>query len=432
VPVVKWVRLALLLMVLLAVANANAACASRPPSKPAGAASHAGVPSHTAGPASPAGYGAVSRSAPPCTTAAAAAPALAASATAMTTLQPSASKTGFAPAAPFGVAVATDGSWGFASLRDGLGVFRLAAGRPPVLLHIVALPSTGAAGIALSPDGRLLLVASEGSGAVVVSVPAAEAGGNGAVLGTLSAPGAQLGGAIEVAVSPDSRYAFVSLESADEIAVFNLRAALAHGFGRSAYVGAIPTQVAPVGLAIAPDGRWLYSTSEARSSRSEVGTLAVINTARAESDPATSVVTRVPAGCNPVRVATSPNGSVVWVTARASDALLAFSAAALRFNPRSSLLTDVAVGEAPVGLAIVRDGSLIVVADSNRFNASGQQASLAVIDVRAALVGRPALLGYLPAGTFPRDVAANPSGSAVLVANFGSSQVESLNVADLR
>jgi DNA-binding beta-propeller fold protein YncE len=153
--------------------------------------------------------------------------------------------------------------------------------------------------------------------------------------------------------------------------------------------------------------------------------------ASAESDPATSVVTRVPAGCNPVRVTTSANGSVVWVTARASDALLAFSAARLQASPRSALLADVAVGEAPVGLALVRDGSLIVVADSNRFDVSGQHASLAVVDVRAALAGRPALLGYLPAGAFPRDVAANPSGSAVLVANFASSQVESVNVAGL-
>ena len=350
----------------------------------------------------------------------------------MTTIQPSASRTGIAPTLPFGVAVAADGSWGFASLRDGLGVFRLAARRAPVLLHIVALPSAGAAGIALSPDGRLLLIASEGSGAVVVSVPAAEAGGNGAVLGVLSAPlGPQPGGAIEVAVSPDGRYAFVSLESADEITVFNLKAALANGFGAGSYVGAIPTQVAPVGLAFAPDGHWLYSTSEGRNFRSEVGTLEVINVARAESDPARSVVARVPAGCNPVRVTTSANGSVVWVAARASDALLAFSAAALRADSRSALLADVLVGEAPVGLAVVRNGSLIVVADSNRFDASGQHASLAVVDVHAALAGKPALLGYLRAGTFPRDVAADPSGSAVLVADFGSSQVESVNVADL-
>ena len=330
---------------------------------------------------------------------------------------------------PFGVAVAADGTWGFASLRDGLGVFRLAAGRAPVLLRVIPLPEAGSAGVALSPDGRLLLVANSDTGAVVVSVPAAESGASGAILGTLSVPGARRGGAIEVAVSPDGRYAFVSLEDDDKIAVFSL--ATAHGFGPGAYVGEVPTQIAPVGLAIAPDGRWVYATSEARTFRTQAGTLEVINAARAESDPATSVVTRVPAGCNPVRVTTSANGGVVWVTARASDALLAFSAAKLQANPRSALLADVAVGEAPVGLALVRDGSLIVVADSNRFDVSGQHASLAVVDVRAALAGRPALLGYLPAGTFPRDVAANRSGSAVLVANFASSQVESLDVADL-
>jgi DNA-binding beta-propeller fold protein YncE len=349
----------------------------------------------------------------------------------MTTLQPSASKTGAAPAAPFGVAVSADGSWGFASLRDGLGVFRLAAGHAPVLLRIIALPAAPAAGVVLSPDGRLLLVADGQTGAVVVSVPAAESGANGAVLGTLSGPGAQDGGAIEVAVSPDGRYAFVSLEDKDKIAVFNLTAALAHGFGPGAYVGAIPAQIAPVGLAFAPDGHWLYSTSEAENFRSQVGTLEVINVALAESDPARSVAARVRAGCNPVRVTTSPNGSVVWVTARASDALLAFSTAALRANPRSALLADVAVGEAPVGLALVKDSSLIVVADSDRFDASGEHASLAVVDVHDALAGRPALLGYLRAGNFPRDVAANPAGSAVLVANFVSGQVESVNVADL-
>jgi DNA-binding beta-propeller fold protein YncE len=350
----------------------------------------------------------------------------------MTTLEPSASKTGAAPAAPFGVAVSADGSWGFASLRDGLGVFRLAAGHAPVLRRIIALPAAPATGLTLSPGGRLVLVADGITGAVVVSVPAAESGANGAVLGVLSAPpGAQPGGAIEVAVSPDGSYAFVSLESSGEIAVFNLTTALAHGFVSSAYIGAVPTQVGPVGLAFAPDGHWLYSTSEDRNLRSQVGTLEVIDVARAESDPARSVVARVRAGCNPVRVTTSANGSVVWVTARASDALLAFSAAALRASPRSALLADVAVGEAPVGLAMARNGSLIVVADSDRFNASGQHASLAVVDVRDALAGKPALLGYLRAGAFPRDVAANPAGGAVLVANYVAGQVETVNVADL-
>jgi DNA-binding beta-propeller fold protein YncE len=349
----------------------------------------------------------------------------------MTTVRPPSPRPGVPLAAPFGVAVTADGSWGFSSISRDLGVFQMSAGHAPLLLRTIALTATPAAGITLSPDGRLLLVADGRTGAVVVSVPAAESGADGAVLGTLSVPGSQLGGAIEVAVSPDGRYAFVSLESDAEIAVFNLTAALAHGFGRGAYVGEIPTQIAPVGLAFAPDGHWLYSTSEARNASSQVGTLEVINVARAESDPSRSVVARVSAGCSPVRVTTSENGRVVWVTARESDALLAFSAATLLARPRSALLADVAVGEAPVGLAVVRDGSLIVVADSDRFDASGQHASLAVVSVHDMLAGRPALLGYLPAGAFPRDVAANPAGTTVLVANYASGQVESVDIADL-
>jgi DNA-binding beta-propeller fold protein YncE len=252
------------------------------------------------------------------------------------------------------------------------------------------------------------------------------------VLGELAAPGEPNVGAVEVAASADSRYAFVSLEDSEQIAVFDLVTAAAGGFsGNSGYVGAIPTQLAPVGLAVSPDGRWLYSTSEGESLQTEVGTLAIISVPRAESDPAAAVVARVPAGCNPVRVTTSANGTVVWVTARASDALLAFSASGLRADPGHALLADVRVGEAPVGLVLAEQGSIMIVADSDRFGESGQAASLAVVNVAHALQARPALVGYLPAGQFPRDLAASPSGSTVLVANYASGQLETVNLAAL-
>jgi DNA-binding beta-propeller fold protein YncE len=128
---------------------------------------------------------------------------------------------------------------------------------------------------------------------------------------------------------------------------------------------------------------------------------------------------------------TSADGSVVWVTARASDALLTFSASGLRTDPAHAVLADVAVGEAPVGLAFARHGSLIVVADSDRFNSAGQSASMAVVNVADALAGRPALIGYLPAGGFPRDVAADNSGGTVLVANYLSGQLEAVNIGAL-
>jgi DNA-binding beta-propeller fold protein YncE len=269
---------------------------------------------------------------------------------------------------------------------------------------------------------------------MVVSVGRAEAGQADGQDGTL---GSETGnaGAIEVAVSPDDRFAFVSLENWASIAVYNLQRALAHGFSSADLVGMIPVGILPVGVAVSPDGRWLYATSEtargASASGTTVGTLTVIDLRRAETDPAASVVATVDAGCSPVRVITSPNGSVVWVTARGSDRLLGFSAARLRTDPGHSLIASVEVGEAPVGLAFVDGGSRIVVADSNRFGAQGAASSLAVVDVAGALAGRGALSGYLPAGGFPREMALEPDGRVLLVTDYASGQLEAVGVVDL-
>jgi DNA-binding beta-propeller fold protein YncE len=329
--------------------------------------------------------------------------------------------------APFGVAISADGRWGFYAAGQDVGVLRIGADGAPMLVRTIS-GDAGHAGMTLTHDGTYLLVADEANGAEVISTTAAEAGGKDAVLGTLAAPSGQ--GAIEVAVTPDGRFAFVSLEDSDLIAVFSLRRTLTAGFSQ-AYIGAIPTKEAPVGLAVSPDGKWLYSTSEAMNPRTQVGSLAVVSVARAETDPARSVVATVPAGCNPVRVVVSADGRVIWVTARASDALLAYSARALRTDPARALLARVQVGELPVGLALAKAGSLIVVADSDRFLIPGQHASLAIIDVADALDGRHALLGYLTAGRFPRDVATSPTGQVVLVANYASGQIEAVSVRNL-
>jgi DNA-binding beta-propeller fold protein YncE len=229
------------------------------------------------------------------------------------------------------------------------------------------------------------------------------------------------------------RLAFVSLEDTAQIAVFNLQRALAHGFGPADYLGSIPAGLAPVGLAVSPDGRWLYATSEVArgGARGGLGSLSVISVPRAATDPAHAVVSTVAAGCQPVRVITSASGQVVWVTARGSNALLGFSAGRLRTDPARALLARVQVGTAPVGLALVDAGRRIVIADSNRFHAQHARSSLAVVSVPAALAGRPALLGLLPAGGFPREMALEPGGRTLLVTCFASGQVEAVDVARL-
>jgi DNA-binding beta-propeller fold protein YncE len=129
-------------------------------------------------------------------------------------------------------------------------------------------------------------------------------------------------------------------------------------------------------------------------------------------------------------VITTANGTQVWVTARASDDVLCFAAARLVTDPSHALVAVARVGEAPVGLTAVRDGTLIVVADSNRFGAPGAHADLTVINVADALHGRPAIVGHFPAGLFPRDMTAAPNGT-VLISNFSSGQVEAVDTATI-
>jgi DNA-binding beta-propeller fold protein YncE len=307
---------------------------------------------------------------------------------------------------PFGVAVTPDGRYGFAAVQDeGTGhgvinVLRMAktASGQPVLVR--SIPVAGQPqGEAITPDGRYLLAA-DGNGAVVISVARAESGATSAVLGMLAArsgagQAALSASATQVATSGDGRYAFVTLEYDQQAAVFNLARAVSRGFGRADYAGSIPLGQAAAGLAVSPGGRWLYATSEiavpaqhpagsrapaggtalpasqAASAGILPGTLTLIDLQRAETDPARSVVATVDAGCQPVRVVTAANGTQVWVTARASDDVLCFTASRLVTNPAHALAAVVRVGEAPVGLTAVRDGALVIVADSDRYGVPG-------------------------------------------------------------
>jgi DNA-binding beta-propeller fold protein YncE len=338
---------------------------------------------------------------------------------------------------PFAVAVSGNGRWSFVSTGMGrsIEVLRAGAGLAPVLVHRIMVPAP-VHGEALTPDGHYLLAAS-GSGAVVLRAARAEHGRAGSVLGTLSSPGGA--GAVEVALSRDGRFAFVTLQGSGTLAVFNLAAALASGLRDSGFVGTVRLGVSPIGVTMSPNGQWLYVTTQKRDRQADQGALSVINVRRAESDPARSVRSTAPAGCDPGRVIAT--GPTVWVTARASNALLAFSAGRLLSDPGRALIAKVRVGQAPIGLTMLPGGQRILVANSGLHQAgqgrqAGQipqasQASLAVVNAPAALAGRPALVGVIGAGVLPREFAVEPGGRTALVTNSASHQLEALNVSQL-
>ena len=104
----------------------------------------------------------------------------------------------------------------------------------------------------------------------------------------------------------------------------------------------------------------------------------MVNVSRATHDPANAVVGATPAGCNPVRLATSPSGEVAYVSARTDNALLAFDTRRLVTEPNHALIGRVPVGDAPVGVAVLDGGARIAVTNSNRFGDSNATQNLTI------------------------------------------------------
>ena len=329
---------------------------------------------------------------------------------------------------PFGVATTADGAFSFVTMNNSVAVLSDGSSLAPVLTHV--LPAPGSNGSEqLTHSGKYLLVAAN-SGAIVMNVASAEAG-DAAVVGTLTS---QFGdGAVEVAISPDDKFAFVTLENSSALVVFNLESALINGFGPSDVVGKIPLGGGPIGMAVSPDHRWLYAASRLRNGAPDPseGTISVIDLARAETAPSSgAIVSTVEAGCSPVRIITSPDGSQVWVSSRDSNTLLGFSAVAMRGNPAHALIARVGVGSSPIGLAMVRDGSRILVANSN-LNGKGDGTSVSVVSTSAALAGGHALLGQISTGQLPREFGLAPDGKTALVTNSNSGQVQAIDLTTL-
>jgi serine/threonine protein kinase/DNA-binding beta-propeller fold protein YncE len=325
---------------------------------------------------------------------------------------------------PFDAVVTADG-YAFVSLTTALDVLRT-TGPEPSVVRVILLSS--ALGEALTHDQKYLLVAGH-SGLSVFRVSDLEHGLS-TPLGTLTSPGKH---AVQVAVSPDDRFAFVTLQFSHAVAVFNLGQALTSGFGPADLVGRIPVGANPIGLTVSPNGRYLYVASGLATPTpvSGHGSLSVIDLRRAETSPATSVLKKINAGCGPDRVAVSGDGHTVWVSAGGGNAVIAFSAAKLLSDPAHALLARVAVGQRPLGLVLVNRGAQLIVADSNRDNAPGGESGLAVIDVQRALHRQPALTGFLHTGSTPRQFAVEPAGGTLLVVDTGSGQVQAVKIGHL-
>jgi DNA-binding beta-propeller fold protein YncE len=236
-------------------------------------------------------------------------------------------------------------------------------------------------------------------------------------------------------VSSDDHWLFLSGESTQTISVVDLRKARASGFDSSAVVGQIPVGRAPIALTFSQDHRFLYTTSQVAPSAdgwppvctpppSEIarqgssyaqGAILVVDAERATHDPVNAMIGAVPAGCNPVRLVTSPSGDIAYVSARTDDVLIAFDTRRLLADPAHALIGKVPVGDAPVGMAVFDGGARLAVTNSNRYGDSNAAQSLTIIDTKKISRGKDAILGSVPAGVFPRELRVTRNQQSLLL-----------------
>jgi len=328
---------------------------------------------------------------------------------------------------PFSAIPSHDGCTIFVSL-PGNGQSRIATlnRSAPTPAREVAVEGE-VTGMNLSPDSRFLAAAT-GSGVAVFDTARLTDGAGDALL-TASDDGAHAG-SIYTAFTPDGHFLFAANERSASLSVYDAR-----GLPQSLkHIGQIAVGRAPVGLTFSPDGKYLYSTSQVgpetwplrctrEGPRHPEGLLAVIDVAKATSDPAHAVLAGVAAGCNPVRVALAPGGTL-FVTARGDDALEAFDAQKLLIDAPHAQLAKVRVGSSPVG--VIAAGGKIVVTNSDRFG-GGDHQTLSVLE--PANLAAPQ--ASIPAGGFPRELSVTADGALLLATNFASRDIELIDLARL-
>jgi len=301
-------------------------------------------------------------------------------------------------------------------------------------------------GMTLTHDGRML-IAGSGDGVLFIASDRLIAGDKNPVVGHITTS-SEKPSASYLSTTVDDRFLFVSNESADTISVINLALAGRNNYSSGALVGNIATGRAPIAVTLSPDDRYLYTTSEVAVNQGESwpancsaeqaangngklhaqGMVMVVDVTRAKTDPANSVVAKVPAGCSPVRLVLSAEGDKAYVTARGDDSLLIFDTAKLLSDPAHSKLNSVTVGRSPVGVALVENGRKAVVANSNRFSHENEKQTLSVIDL---LANKPAVSGSIPAELFPREIRVTPDKLTLLVTNFASETLEFIDLSSI-
>ena len=329
---------------------------------------------------------------------------------------------------------------------SGLQIFRNAGGalKP---YRFLPLGTPSANGLALFPDGKTIVVGVGDAGVAFVNVQDA-IHGKATPYFAGQGPGA---GTFDVVVSPDGKYVFSSNEygvidqSRGNIGIIAVHSDPNGRIAHPVTIGQLATGDVVPSLALSADGSRLYVASELVPTHDPPhiagggntlltkddcvqkkgtparpnGFISVIDTQRVidARRRADSVLSRIAAGCSPVRLVETADSSALFVSVRGDNQILAFSPQLMESDPEHALLHAFSSnGEAPVGIRLFAQDRMLAVANSNRFaDAPGSAAIFSI--------GKPGdamLLETFTAGGFPRNITISPDGRSLYLTNYTS------------
>ncbi|UCD87841.1 MAG: fibronectin type III domain-containing protein [Desulfobacterales bacterium] len=264
-------------------------------------------------------------------------------------------------------------------------------------------------GVAITPEGAVY-VANPSTNTVYVLDPFSDqpvhpiidVGSKPPVEGDISKP-------VGVAASPEGRFIFVTNRGTHEVTVID-----AKQDPPTVMLPRINVGYAPVGVAVSPDGNHVYvvnsggdqeNMDDVDSKCPECGTLWVLSATDGAKEWG------VVLGTNPLGVAVSPDGEYVYVTNSEDGNVSVIDTFAKRevtvaYNPR------VPVGDSPTGVAVSPDGSHIFVANRGSNSVSIIETADDIVDYEVTEVD---------VGTNPVGVSVTPDGAQVYVTNRGGS-----------
>ncbi len=263
-------------------------------------------------------------------------------------------------------------------------------------------------GATIGPNGSYLYVANYGSSAGASGLSAYSIGPGGALTTIGSFTTGSAGSPNGIAISPNGAYLYVT-NSADSTGAGGLSAYSIGSGGALASIGTYATDNNPALAAISPNGAYLYVTNSGEGEGT--GGLSAFSIG---SGGAPTSIGSFTTGPSPYGIAITPSGDYLYVTS-STGAVSGFSIEA--DGALAALSGSVATGSSPEGMAISPNGGYLYVANYGSSNGTG---GLSAFSIGSGGALTPVPGSPFTTGAQPSVIAISPDGSYLYVTNSGS------------